>query len=272
MRQRILAGFLVLSMLGIATAALAADPGRMSPVLDRILSKKELVVGTAADMPPLDMTLKDGSIVGIEPELAQYLANALNVKLTLKTIAFPNLLPALEAGQIDMVMSSMTITPERNARFLFAGPYFGSGKSMLTNNASLARTQDSDQINNPNTTLVALRNSTSQIFVQRFIPKATLVTADSYDQAIAMLADKKAQAMVADYPICQVTVARYPEKGFLTLDRPLSYEPIGVAMPANDFLFWNTVQNLIGTLARGGQLEKIERKWFGDTSWLKDLK
>ncbi len=272
MRQRILAVVLAFCVLGVAATALAADAGRMSPVLDRILSKKELVVGTAADMPPLNMTLKDGSIVGIEPELAQYVANALNVKLTLKPIPFPNLLPALDAGQIDMVMSSMTITPERNARYLFAGPYFGSGKSMLTNNGALARTQDSDQINNPNTVLVALKNSTSQIFVQRLIPKATLVTADSYDQAIAMLVDKKAQAMVADYPICQVAVARYPDKNFLTLERPLSYEPIGVALPANDVLFWNTVQNLIGTLARGGQLERIERKWFGDTGWLKDLK
>ncbi len=108
--------------------------------------------------------------------------------------------------------------------------------------------------------------------MQRLIPKATLVTADSYNQAIALLVDKKAQALVADYPICQVAVARYPDKNFLTLERPLSYERIGIPLPATDVLFWNTVQNLIGTLARGGQLERIERKWFGDTGWLKDLK
>ena len=50
------------SLLGVA---LAGEAPRVAPVLDRILAKKELVVGTAANMPPLNMTLKDGRIVGM---------------------------------------------------------------------------------------------------------------------------------------------------------------------------------------------------------------
>ena len=44
--------------------ASAAEITRVSPVLDRILAKKELVVGTAADMPPLNMTTKRGRSSG----------------------------------------------------------------------------------------------------------------------------------------------------------------------------------------------------------------
>jgi ABC-type amino acid transport substrate-binding protein len=44
---------------------------------------------------------------------------------------FASLLPALQRGEVDLVISGVTITPERNARVAFAGPYFISGKSLL---------------------------------------------------------------------------------------------------------------------------------------------
>ena len=92
-------------------------------MLDRIVAKKELVVGTAASMPPLNMTMKDGQIAGMEIDLARLIAGALDVKLTLKQMNFNDLLPALQAGQVDMVLSGMTITPARNLKVAFVGPY-----------------------------------------------------------------------------------------------------------------------------------------------------
>ena len=117
--------------------ASAAEITRVSPVIDRILAKKELVVGTAADMPPLNMTTKEGQIIGVEADLASLFASGMSVKLTLKPIPFNDLLPALEAGQIDMVLSGMTITTPRNLKVAFAGPYFASGKSVLVKEANV---------------------------------------------------------------------------------------------------------------------------------------
>lgn len=77
---------------------MAGDETRVAPILDRILAKRELVVGTAADMPPLNMTLKDGKIVDMEVNMATMIANSIEVKLTLKPMRFNDLLPALEAG------------------------------------------------------------------------------------------------------------------------------------------------------------------------------
>jgi len=62
----------------------------------------------------------------------------------------------------------------------------------------------------------------------------------------------KAQAMVADYPICTVSVYRFPDSKLATLKKPLSYEPIGVALPANDPLLVNLVQNFLNTLEKSG--------------------
>ena len=249
--------------------ALAADePTRGSPVLKRIQSKKELVVGTAASMPPLNMTTKDGQIIGVEMDLARIFAGGMETKLTLKPMLFNDLLPAIEKGQVDMVLSGMTMTPQRNLTVAFVGPYFASGKSILTKKANVESVDDLSKMNQPDKVLVALKGSTSQMFVEQLLPKAHLVLAQDYDQAVAMVRDDKAKAMVADYPICLVSVYRYPAAAFTTLSKPLSYEPIGVALPANDPLLVNWVQNLLNFIEKTGELDAIVQRWFKDTSWM----
>ena len=255
---------------GSAQLAMAAG-GAVSSVLDRIQAKKELVVGTAADMPPLNMTTKEGQIIGLEVDIASLFAGGMGVKLTLKQVKFSDLLPALEAGQVDMVISGMTILPERNLKAAFVGPYFASGKSILTKAANADALSDSEKINNPDKVLVTLKGSTSQLFVERVFPKAKLVLTDDYDQAVAMVRDDKAHAMVADYPICQVSVFRYPDAKLATLKNPISYEPLGIALPAGDPLLVNLVQNMLSTLEKSGELELLMQKWFKDPSWVKSL-
>ena len=78
------------------------------------------------------------------------------------------------------------------------------------------------------TKLVALKGSTSQAFVEKIIPDATLITAKDYDEAVDMVLQDKVHAMVADYPICVVSVFRHPDKGLLSIVTTLTYEPIGV--------------------------------------------
>jgi len=267
-----LVAMLVVAVLVAGSAQLAmAAGGAVSSVLDRIQAKKELVVGTAADMPPLNMTTKEGQIIGLEVDIASLFAAGMGVKLTLKQVKFSDLLPALEAGQVDMVISGMTILPERNLKAAFVGPYFASGKSILTKAANADSLSDSSKINNPDKVLVTLKGSTSQLFVERVFPKARLVLTDDYDQAVAMVRDDTAQAMVADYPICQVSVFRYPDAKLATLKNPISYEPLGIALPAGDPLLVNLVQNMLSTLEKSGELELLMQKWFKDPSWVKSL-
>ena len=72
--------------------------------LDRIAQSGQLVVGTAGSMPPLNMTTKDGKVIGLEPDIANEIAVAMGVKATFKTMPFSELLPALEAGKVDIVL------------------------------------------------------------------------------------------------------------------------------------------------------------------------
>jgi polar amino acid transport system substrate-binding protein len=257
---------------GYASTVISAEAARTAPVLDRIMSKKELVVGTAASMPPLNMTLKDGQIAGMEIDLARYIANSLEVKLTLKAMPFNELLPALESGRVDMVISAMTITAARNSKFAFAGPYFASGKSLLLKRQNADSMNEVAKIDDPQRTLVALKGSTSQLFAEKVFPKAKLVLTDNYDQAVTLIRENKAHALVADQPICQVSVFRYPDADLAALKNTLSYEAFGIAIPANDFLFLNLLQNFITGLENSGEMRNLVDRWFKDGAWVSQLR
>ncbi len=268
-KTSILAVLAVLVALMLAAGPVfAAGKDSVSPVIDRIMAKKELVVGTAASMPPLSMTTKDGKIIGMEADLAKIFAGGMEVKLTLKPMHFDELLGALETGKVDMVLSGMTMTAQRNLKVAFAGPYFDSGKSILTKRANMAKLGSINDMNSPDKTLVALKGSTSEQFVQKLAPKAKLLLTEDYAQAVAMVRDDKAIAMVADNPICLVSVYRYPEAGFATLDKPLTYEPIGVALPANDPLLVNLIQNMIYTIQKTGEMDTLLQQWFRSGDWI----
>jgi polar amino acid transport system substrate-binding protein len=239
-----------------------------TPVLDRILQKGELVVGTAASMPPLNMTTKKGEIIGFEIDLARMMANAMGVRLRLETMEFSRLLSALENGKVDMVLSGMTITPARNLKVAFVGPYFISGKAFLTKIETIAKAEEATEVNSPNVRLTALRGSTSQYFVEQVLPKVQFVPAKDYDEAVKLVIQGKVQAMIADYPICVVSVYRYPNEGLLSVITPLTYEPLGIAVPSYDPHLVNWVENFLASLEETGGMDELTARWFGDASWL----
>ena len=249
----------------------ASASATASPVIDRILQRGELVVGMAGNMPPMNMTTKEGELIGYEVDLAKNMAAAMGVRAKLKVIPFAELLPALQSGKIDLILSNMTITPARNLKVAFVGPYFTSGKAFLTKIKTIALADEAADIDAKNTKLVALKGSTSQAFVEKAIPDATLVTANDYDEAVKMVLEDKVHAMVADYPICVVSVFRYPEQGLLSVVTTLTYEPIGVGVQAGDPLLVNWVENFMGIAEETGLLQKFEEKWFRKADWLLKL-
>ena len=242
-----------------------------SPVIDRIQQRGQLVVGMTGNMPPLNMTTKEGELIGYEVDLTRAMAAAMGVKAKMKIIPFGELLPALQSGNIDLILSNMTITPGRNLKVAFVGPYFESGKAFLTKIKTIALADEPEDIDAKKAKLVALKGSTSQAFVETALPGATLITAKDYDQAVDMVLQDKVHAMVADYPICVVSVFRYPDKGLLSVVTTLTYEPIGVGVQAGDPLLVNWVENFMGIAQKTGLLEAIKEKWFLKADWLHRL-
>ncbi len=256
----------------ILFSACAHSPGKTSVVgtptdLQKILQKGELIVGMTGKQPPLNMKDQEGRVIGLEPELARMMAGAMGIPLKIKLMDFFELFPAMESGRIDMIISGMTITPERNLKMAFVGPYFVTGKSFLTKVDHIVQCQELCDIDSPQTTLVALKGSTNQQFAEKMIPKAKLILARDYDEAIRLVIDEKADALIADQLTCLLAVIRHPRQGLQTSLKSFSHEPLGIALPGHDPLLINWVDNFLKALQGSGDLKKMAEYWIKNEVW-----
>jgi polar amino acid transport system substrate-binding protein len=258
----------VIGLLGFVLAAVNVSAG---PVLDRIVERGELVVGTTGTQPPLSATTKDNKIIGLDADLAKLMASSIGVNIRFETIPFSELLPALEAGKVDMVLSSMTITPERNLKVAFIGPYYISGKGLLTKGQNVAAIQAAEGLNKPEFSVGALANSTSQKFVEQTMPKAKMITGASYEELVSKLLKDEINVLIADYPFCALTAFRYRDVGLTAGEARFTFEPLGIAV-TEDPLLINLVENYLNILQGSGKLRVLTERWFTGGDWVGELK
>ncbi len=251
----------------LALAGCERSAGQHS-ALERILGSGELRVGTTGDFPPLTMHDRDGQLVGLEVDLVRALAATMNLKVRFVEIPFAELIPSVERGDVDLALAGMTITPERNARVAFAGPYLISGNTLLTRKRELAETQDPAQLDDEKLTFVTVESSTSARFVSTHMPKAKLVTVPNNQSGVKAVLAGEVDGMIADLYVCTVARWRHPDAELHLRYPPFTTEPLGIALPADAPLLLNLVANYLNTLEETAELAQLKGKWLGDGSWL----
>ncbi|MFN2359478.1 MAG: ABC transporter permease subunit [Marinobacter sp.] len=106
-----------------------SDNGR----LQRIQDRGTLVVGVKGDYPPWGMVDDQGELVGLEPDLAEHLAERMGVELELKAVTSSNRLQRLDQGLVDVVIATLGDTAVRRKKAdLVAPSYYSSGVRLLT--------------------------------------------------------------------------------------------------------------------------------------------
>jgi polar amino acid transport system substrate-binding protein len=160
------------------------------------------------------------------------------------------------------------MTPERSLDFALVGPYYVSGKTVLTKSDELANAGEIETFDREGLKLVALAGSTSETFVKERLPKAELTTVPDYDKAVAMVLEDRVAAMVADLPACVVTMLRNPDKGLKMSGALLTTEPIGIALPPDQPRFESYVTNILEAIDDVGELDALADYWFKGAGWL----
>ncbi len=269
--RAVLIGLLTALLAGCSTLQGSAPAAQGSPVIARIVANGALRVGMSGDQPPLNFKSRGGRMMGLEVDITRGLAAMMGVEPRFVEMPFGELIGALERGEVDLVISGVTITPARNMKVPFVGPYQISGKSILTKSSTLAKADETTDLDQPSLRLAALSGSTSEEFVKAFLPKATLKLTENYESAIEMLRKGEVQAVVADYEICALSVLRYPDEGLVTLARPLTVEPLGIAVAPGDPLFLNLMQNNIDALEASGLFDGLRGRWLRSGAWIEEL-
>ena len=264
MKKRLWFPIVVLSIVLLFSSMASAGP-----IFDDILKKGQLVVGITGDQAPLNVTSKDGEIIGFDADLARAIAKGMNLNVSFSQMPFSELLPALQEGKVDIVISGVTMTPERNTKVAYVGPYLISGKGILLKLKTMELLKK-EGLNSDKFRIATLGGSTSQEVIELLAPKANLILTDTLDSAVKMLLQDKTDVLIADYPVCAYMATRFSEKELVVGETKLTIEPLGIAMQ-EDALLMNAVENSLKTLIMSGMMTSLKEKWFNSSSWFDQL-
>lgn len=99
-------------------------------------TRKEITIATEGAFPPWNFTKADGKLNGFEIDLEKYLCAHMNMECKLVVQPFDGLIPALNAGKFDAIMSGLTVTPKRMEAISFSIPYSATGQTFAILNTS----------------------------------------------------------------------------------------------------------------------------------------
>src|SRR5882762_6649817 len=195
--------------------------------LDRVRQSGELRIGTDATYPPFE-TAEGGQYTGFDIDLGKAIARELGVKPRFVNAAFDGIFPALQNGTFDVVMSSVTITPERSASMLFSDPYYDSGQLIVVN-------QDRQGIATPDDlkgkTVGVQINTTAQFDLEKK-EGVKVAKYNTIDLALLDLRNHRIDAVVGDAPVLKYMIFQ-SFRELKTVGRRFTDEKFGIALAQN---------------------------------------
>jgi lysine-arginine-ornithine-binding protein len=228
--------------------------------LDRVRKSGELRVGTDATYPPFESS-EGGDFSGFDIDLGRAIARELGVKARFINASFDGIFPALQNGIFDVVMSSVTITPERSASMLFSDPYYDSGQLIAVN-------QDRQGIATPDDlkgkTIGVQINTTAQFELE----KKDGVTVNKYntiDLALLDLRNHRIDAVVGDAPVLKYMIFQ-SFRELKTVGRRFTDEKFGIALAQNSEDLQQEINKALKKIRETGEYDRIHEKWFGEAA------
>ncbi len=269
MRQALLtATLLLLAWLTPLDPAQAADQALWEKsTLNQVLKRGELRVGMEAGYIPFEMRDKRGAIIGFDVDLAKLMARYMGVKVTFINTQWDGIIPALLTDKFDILISGMTITPERNLQVNFAEPYIIIGQTILLNAKNKDTVKSVKELNDPKYTVATKLGTTGEIAARRYLGKAKLKTFETEADAALEVRNGRADAFVYDLPFNVVYGAQYKD-ALVHLKEPFTKEPLGWAIRKGDPDFLNWLDHFQNQIRNDGTYDALYNKWFEGTAWL----
>ncbi|WP_243311233.1 transporter substrate-binding domain-containing protein [Fundidesulfovibrio agrisoli] len=231
--------------------------------LAEIVAKGKLVVGMELKFWPFEYTDEKGQPVGLDVDVARQIAKDMGVELEIKDMEWTGLIPALQSGKIDLIISGITGTLERAKSITFTDAYFTTGLCALLSSKRAGDLTKADQLNATGRVIAVKTGTTADTVATARFPKAQINRYKDETACVQEVVNGRADAFFYD----QISVAKHarqnPEstKALLT---PFTYEPYCIAMRKGDFDLWNWLQMFISVNKANGRMEEIRKAHLGE--------
>ncbi|KRL85924.1 polar amino acid ABC transporter amino acid-binding protein [Lacticaseibacillus pantheris DSM 15945 = JCM 12539 = NBRC 106106] len=207
----------------------------------RIQKKGTLVVGIISSNPPYEFhTSINGKdkFRGSDVKLVKAISKKLGVKYQLKQMDVDGLLPALQAKKVDMLVTSLSPTPERKKAAEFSNVYYKSTAAITVRKTDFKKFNGNTKALS-RATIAVVNSSTQEAMLQKMYPNATLKKFSKVTDLALAVANNKADAFCIDVPTTKLLLRQNPSLKQTNFNHDDGSVGAAVAMPKG------TSENLI---------------------------
>ena len=225
------------------------------------------VLTIAVDDTYLPMEFRDDNndLVGFDIDLGNALAEQLGVKAEFVTVAWDGIFTGLTSNQYDVIISSTSITPERQESYSQSDPYIANGIVIVSrvDDTSKATTFEELAGSTVGVQLETSADVAAQTLQEETGTDITLKQFDGMLDAFSALEGKQIDYVMTDEAVAQYYVAQKPETFVISTTTPLTNEPIGVTARKEDTALTEKINEALKKLKEDGTLKSISEKWLG---------
>lgn len=240
---------------------------------------KVLRVGVSATREPFSFVDRDGRVTGHDGELARIIGARLRRPIEFSDMKFMALIPALQSGKIDLIVSGMTASDERKKSVNFTRPYFANSQVMIVKNATAATTSGHSPAGITNKSgeisqlrqlggkrICVLSGSAGDMAARKHFPGAQFqVMTTAADAALAIKANR-ADAFVYDKSVLLNLAEKNPQ--LVILDQAVDKLEVAVAIRKDNSTLLSDINKALRELKAEGALQRLRTKWVDSHSAL----
>ncbi len=227
-----------------------------------VLENSTIKVGMELKYPPFETKDENGNPMGASVELTKALGKYLNKEVEIVDTPYPSLIPALESGEIDIIISSMTITEEREKKVDFSDPYTTSQLMMLVHKDSKVETHE--DLNNEDVIIVSKTGTIGALWAQANAPKAQIKNVEEEATAVLEVSQGKGDAFIYD-PLSIIRHNKnYPDSTRAILKPLPNTKGWGIAMRKGEDELRTRLNEFIKTAKEDGTYDRIRKDHLED--------
>lgn len=221
-----------------------------------------LRIGISTNAPPFAFK-QDGKLQGLEVDFALQLGKFLNRNIQFKELKWDKQLPALEANEIDVIMSGMTITPERSYRVAFSMPYLRSGQMLLVkSNKSGLYLSGIYSLMGTRPKIGTIQDTAGDFLITKTINRANITRYSTTAKAVRALENDDIDVFVHDAPIVCYFAIRSKNNELAPIRQMASEEYLGWAVNRSNLPLLNQINSFLETQKSNGNLQKSIKHWI----------
>jgi polar amino acid transport system substrate-binding protein len=223
--------------------------------------EKELVVGMEMSFPPFEMLDANGHPSGVSVDLAQAMGKYLNRPIRFENIPFDGLIPSLKTGKIDVIISSLTKTEDRQKSIDFSDPYLKMGLAILANkNSDIQSITDVDK---PGRNVAVKKGTTADIYAMQHFKNAKILVFNDESACAIEVGQGKADCFIYDQISVFQNWKRHQDRTRAIL-QPFAQEEWAMGIRKGNDELRQKINDFIKQFKESGGFEQLGVKYLGE--------